>query len=443
VKLTRISDTTGGAPHRAGVISLSDATENGFFIFEEVQKMSDRESLPSSSPTVTVLHTLCSRQLFDPLMDTRFLRITQQSRWRFALKHPAVFREGRHQIWNASEVTLLAHEVCCYDEQLEILWKYDSQDGSLYTLRYAEATAALTQVFFATIPLPSQSCIGMCYVKDKEEQHDGPTTRFHLIIEGVSHLGIVSLAFRQPHQFDSADPQVALLQVQSVALRLSNVTCCCIRACDATRVVPEFWIGAGRSVFKFAQRENGDWGKSRIASFATTDVTAMAAQSANSADPGFTVAGMRNGTLQLLVNGARHHAKFDTTVRHRGSDIRYVYSVADLPYGFLSIARDGEAKVWDVRLLSQEREPVRTLLTSRLDGGQAGVCSAALVQNVLAVTCASTGLTCIDLPLYTTLFHTSQHISPTTRVFLGPRGGADYELLTFSPYFTQRFELCR
>ena len=440
VKLIKVSDATG-LPLHDGEISLADATESGFFIFEAVES----ESKVAASPTLASESTPCNalhiQNTFDPLVDTRFHRITQLRRWRFALKHPSALRESWCDVWSASQVTLLPHEVCCYDEALGLLWKFDGQDGSLYTLRYAGA-AVCSQVLFATVPFPPQSCLGMEYLQGSESVQSSQAASFHLIVAGVSHVAILSFSLLQPQSPATADPQVALVQLQVVALRLSNVTCWCTNAHNTARKLPNLWFGAGRSIFKFSQRDTGDWSKSRVSSFTTTDVTALAVQAAGHTASALTIAGMRNGTLQLIAGGARRQSRFDTTVRHKGSDIRYVFSVPDVLFAFVSIARDGEARVWDARFLSQAKDPVCTLLTSRPDGGQAGMCSAALAGNVLAVSSVSTGLTCLDLPLYTTLFHTKQNISPTTHIALGSKNNVDYDLFTFSPFLTQRFELC-
>ncbi|KPA86944.1 hypothetical protein ABB37_00971 [Leptomonas pyrrhocoris] len=439
VSLIRVSDLTS-SPRRDEVIALADATENGFFIFAEVRDIS---ASPSSPPfTEPQCHSLQSQKTFDPFVDTRFQRIMQLSRWRFTLKHSPALKEYRHDVWSSSEVPRLSHEVCCYDDDLGLLWKFDGQDGALYMLRYTEATAAFSQTLFATIPFPPQVCLQMQYLPGKEDEHAFHTVQFHLVIIGVSHVAIASLSINRDQSSDAAVPQASLQHVQTVALCLSDAACGCTRAHNSTCELPDLWLGAGRSIFKFAQRDSGDWSKSRVTSFSTTDVTALAVQAAGTSTLGFTVAGMRNGTLQLVADGVRRHAKFDTTVRHHGSDIKFVFEIPDVPYGFVSIARNGETKVWDARLLSQEKDPVRTLLKSRPDGGQAGVCSAALAGNVLAVSSASTGLTCVDIPLYTTLLHTVQNISSSTRIVLGTRNGIFYDLYTFSPYFVQRFELC-
>ncbi|KPI83842.1 hypothetical protein ABL78_7108 [Leptomonas seymouri] len=441
VNLIRVSDGTG-IPRRDGMLTLADATENGFFIFAEVLDKSVASSSSSPPSANSSFHASQPQKMLDPLSDTRFHRITQLNRWRFALRHASALKEHRHDLWSSSEVVLLSHEVCCYDDNLGVLWKFDGQDGSLYMLRYTEATAVFLQAPFATIPFPPQSCLRMQYLPGKDVECSLHTLQFHLVIVGVAHVAIASLSINRHEMCIVADPQVTLQRVQTVALHSSNVTCGCIHTRDATREVTDLWIGAGRSIFKFAQRDSGDWSKSRVTSFATTDVTALAVQAARSPSLGFTVAGMRNGTLQLVADGVRRNARFDTTIRHQGSDILYVFEVPCVQYSFVSISRGGEAKVWDARLLSQERDPVRTLLTSRPDGGQAGACSAALAGNVLAVSSASTGLTCVDVPLYTKLLQTTQNISSTTRVVLGTRNSVFYDLYTFSPYFTQRFELC-
>lgn len=442
VKLIRVEDTTG-APHQDGMVSLADASDNGFFVFQEVQGSAFVVAPTASPATVEVPpHTFKQKRLCDPLVDTRFQRMMQPSKWRFALKHVPALHAYRRDVWGSTEVTLLSHEVCCYDEYLGILWKFNAQDGILYIMRYVEATATLTQTQFATVPFPPQSCMGMQLSLGRKESDEASAASYHLVIAGVSHLAIVSLSINSSQRRGTYGPQVALTRVQTVALRLSNVTCWGTQALDGTSQLPEVWIGAGRSVFKFSQRDSGEWSKSRIATFATTDVTALTVQATKMCTPAFAIAGMRNGTLQLIADGTRQYPKFDTIVRHRGSDIRFIYTVPDAPYSFVSIARDGETKVWDARLLREQKDPVQTLLTSRPGGGQAGVCSAALAGNVLAVSSSSTGLTCLDLPLYTTLFHTELNISSTTRITMGTMDSVAYNLFTFSPYFTQRFELC-
>ncbi|KAG5501913.1 hypothetical protein JKF63_04183 [Porcisia hertigi] len=470
--------SSGGAASRLLVdVTLSDATNNDFFVFKEVLSRST-ENNPGgvAAPFLTAASTgaLLKPQStwVDPLTDTQFQRITCLPRWHLSLAHPRLLREARHDTWDAVELNppLHTNDACCYDDFLGIVWKLNGLDGSLWYLRYDDnaattpRVAAITSVCVTTIGVASaQRCVGM-HCKHEEPSLNSATVSEYqatdrraclLFAVTASHALIIRLTYTLCNRF-TVNHALSTLALESVVLKplqLSGVTCCCVGSAVNSVCAPWsssandalFCVGAGRNVFAFTWRHER-WRKIRLASFATTDVTAMTLHTVarHPSLPVTVVAGMRNGTIQVITpeGRTRDRATFDTTPRHGGSDITAMYMVPGMAYGIVSVARDGGARLWDLRCLRSYKDPVCVLLTSRLGGGQSGPCSAAMAGHLLAVSCVSTGLMCVDARTGTQLFHTTHNLSSETRIALGSFDGGDgFELYTFSPHCTQRFHL--
>ncbi|GET89520.1 hypothetical protein, conserved [Leishmania tarentolae] len=471
------SDAT--AARSAISVRLSQATENDFFVFKEVlpQKAEENSGEGAAPLAKSTSFTAQKRQNIwqDPLIDTRFQRITSLPRWRFSVAHPRFLREAQYDTWDAVELAppLNVDDVCCYDDSLGILWSLCGRDGRLWYLQYdinaattTTRSAALTSVCVTTVEVAiAQRCVGMHCQHEGSSSYsaavgdDEATSRCacRLLVITTSHALCIRLAYTWRNRF-TVEGVLSTLKLESVVskpLQLPSVTCCCPgnaekppdaslpSSCDAS-----FCVGAGRSVFAFIWR-NGQWHRVRLASFAATDITALTLHNV----PGHpslsaaVVAGMRNGTIQVVTpqERMRNKATFNPTPRHYGSDITSMYLVQGLAYGIVSVARDGGAKLWDLRHLGSEKDPVCTLLTSRLGGGQSGVCSAAMAGHLLAVSSVSAGLVCVDAQTGAQLFHTAKKLSPETRIAFGSLSNVDgsdgFELYTFSQYYTQRFHL--
>ncbi|TPP52034.1 hypothetical protein CGC20_5255 [Leishmania donovani] len=451
-------------------VRLSEATDNDFFVFKEVlpQKAEENAGEVAAPLVKTTSFTAQERPSSwnDPLIDTRFQRMAFLPRWRFSMAHPRLLREARYDTWDAVELAPPLHvdDACCYDDSLGILWSLNRRDGHLWYLRYDNSAttttrgAALMSVCVTTVDVATaQRCVGMYCQHEGSSSHDAAvgddeeTSRCVccLLVITTSHALYIRLVYTWCNKF-TVEHALSTLKLESVLpkpLQLSSVTCCCPGNAEKPPDVPpssandtSFCVGAGRSVFAFIWR-NGQWHRVRLASFTATDVTALALHGAlgHPSLPVAVVAGMRNGTIQVVTTEGRMRNKaiFNTTPRHYGSDITSMYAVQGLPYGIVSVARDGGAKLWDLRRLGSDKDPVCTLLTSRLGGGQSGVCSTAMAGHLLAVSSVSTGLVCVDAQTGARLFHTTQKLSPATRVALGSLSNVDgndgFELYTFSP----------
>lgn len=470
------SDVTAARPPVS--VRLSEATDNDFFVFKEVlPQKAEKNAGEVATPLVKITSfTAQGRQnsWHDPLIDTRFQRMAFLSRWCFSMAHPRLLREARYDTWDAVELVPPLHvdDVCCYDDSLGILWSLSGRDGRLWYFRYdSSATtttrgAALMSVCVTTIDAATaQRCVGM-YCQHERSSSYGTAVGDDeaasgcvccLLVVTTSHALNIRLVYTWSNRFTVEHP-LSTLKLESVlprALQLSSVTCCCPGNAEKSPDVPlssandtSFCVGAGRSVFAFIWR-HGQWDRVRLATFAATDVTALALHGAlgHPSLPVAVVAGMRNGTIQVVTaeGRMRNKATFNPTPRHNGSDITSMYAVQGLAYGIVSVARDGGAKLWDLRRLGSDKDPVCTLLTSRLGGGQSGACSTAMARHLLAVSSVSTGLVCVDAQTGTRLFHTTQKLSPGTRIAFGSLSNVDsndgFELYTFSPYYTQRFHL--
>ncbi|KAG5476184.1 hypothetical protein LSCM4_05144 [Leishmania orientalis] len=475
VVLERVTETA--AP--AASVTLSEATDNDFFVFKEVLLQRTEEGagqvVTSRIGTDSFTAQRYQNTWHDPLTDTRFQRMTCLPRWRFSMTHPRLLREARHDTWDAVELTppLQAEDVCCYDDSLGILWSLSGRDGRLLYLRYSEKAAittrgtAPTSVCVTTIDVATaQRCVGMHCRNEGASSYGAGVGDYQATSRSVCCLLVVTtshaLSIRLVYNWNSrltVDHALSTMKLESVLLRplhLASVTCSCPgNAEKPPDALPSssandmsFCVGAGRSVSAFIWR-GVQWFRVRLASFAATDVTAVTLHAAlgHPSLPVAVVAGMRNGTIQVVTSEGRMRGKtlFNPTPRHCGSDITSMYVVPGLAYGVVSVARDGGAKLWDLRHLASDKDPVCTLLTSCLGGGQSGACSTAMAGHLLAVSSVSTGLACVDARTGTQLFHTTQRLSPGTRIALGSLnnvGGDDgFELYTFSPYYTQRFHL--
>ncbi|CAM39422.2 conserved hypothetical protein [Leishmania braziliensis MHOM/BR/75/M2904] len=469
----------GSTPRPLVSVTLREATDNDFFIFKEVRsRKAEGDAGEVAAPIIRIApFTPQKRQnsWHDPLTDTRFQRMTFLSRWHFSMAYPRLLREYRYDTWDAIELSPPLHmeDVCCYDDLLGILWCLSGRDGRLCYLRYdnnavtTTRSTALTSVCVTTVDVTTaQRCVGIYCKHEGSPSYDAAGGDYQeanscvccLLVVTASHALCVRLVYTWGNKF-TVDHVLSTLKVESVLskpLQLANVTCCCPGNAEKPPGVPlssstndmSFCVGAGRSVFAFIWR-NGQWRRVRLASFVVTDVTALTLHAAfgHSSLPVAVVAGMRNGTIQVVTAEGRLHNKviFDPTPRHCGSDITSMYAVPGLAYGVVSVARDGGAKLWDLRRLGSDKNPVCTLLTSRLGGGQSGVGSTAMAGHLLAVSSVSTGLVCVDAQTGTQLLHTTKKLSPATRIAFGSLSNVDdndgFELYTFSPHYTQRFHL--
>ncbi|KAG5476460.1 hypothetical protein LSCM1_04166 [Leishmania martiniquensis] len=462
----------------AASVMLSEATENDFFVFKEVLSQRAEEDAGEIASLVGADSFEAQKRhngWHDPLTDTHFQRVTCLPRWRFSMAHPRLLREARHDTWDAVELTPPLHidDLCCHDDSLGILWSLSGRDGRLSYLRYIDKatnttrSTELTSVCVTTIDMATaQRCVRMsCRHKGASSSVAGVVDCQSasrcvccLLVITTSHALSLHLVYDWKNGF-TVDHALSTMKLESVLLKplhLASVTCSCPGNAEKPHDAllssspndMSFCVGAGRSVFAFTWR-GAQWFKARLATFAATDVTAVTLHAVlgHPSLPVAVVAGMRNGTIQLVPSEGRMRGKtvFNPTPRHCGSDITSMYVVPGLPYGVVSVARDGGAKLWDLRRLASDKDPVCILLTSRLGGGQSGVCSTAMAGHLLAVSSVSTGLVCVDARTGTQLFHTTQRLSPATRIALGSINGVDgndgFELYTFSPYYTQRFYL--
>ncbi|KAK7194431.1 hypothetical protein NESM_000359600 [Novymonas esmeraldas] len=487
VVLQRVGDGLVAAARAPVDVALSQATDNGFFVFKEVvrRQTGERATVASSSAEAEAVSsapvTRSPRPWCDPFTDVRFQRVVSLSRWRFSADHPQRLRELRHDTWDTAALDLALHseDACCNDGVLGIVWRLSGRDGGVWYLRNGDTASANgtapTSIRVALIPqAASQRCVEMYCTHTVAPSPDTAvsdslnrgTCVCRLLVVTTTHVLHIHLLYSRPDESAVVHALSTLRLGSALAtpLLLASVTCCCLGDVELPPPPPSapalpnsaavssngdgefsFCVGAGRSVFAFLWR-GGQWRKTRVVSFAATDVTAVAVVERVGLRVPVVVAGMRNGTMQVVEAVGRRRGKvtFDPTPRHTGSDIIAVYPALGLVHGVVSVARDGGAKVWDLRRLPLEKDPVHTLLEARPGGGQAGVCSSAMVGPILAASSISTGLVCVDVRTAAQLFHTADHLSPSTRLTFGPScdGDGGYELFTFGPYYTQHLQLC-
>lgn len=431
----------GGLSRGMREVLLSEAADNGFFVFKEV-KVTSEVSRQRGGGSVEVASLMANLSSLDPLSSVSYQRIVDYNSWREAITYPTQLQKVSQHRFAYSEDGIRMQDICCYDDRFGLIWRFDGYRGSLGCVYFSELLSRMVSAVALNIPFPPQQCVGLKCVREDTEALE--TNRFCLLVVGTVHVALLSLVFIGTPSPCQTEPLVSLLNMQLLPLHVPAVTCWWSPDIVSLGLPLSFCIGSERSVYQYNSLPQDSGRRQRVASFSKTDVTSITArESMNGGPPKYLVAGMRNGTIQLVAeDGAKVSTTFNTSVRHSGSDITSMYTVPGMEYGFVSVARDGEAKLWDARYLRTVKDPVSTLLSSSPERGQLGCCSVAFHEHLIATSSAEYGAVCVDIPHSRIVFQSKESSLSPTRVFLGKISYfTGYELLVFSPYATERYTL--
>ncbi|KAH8612650.1 hypothetical protein ERJ75_000878900 [Trypanosoma vivax] len=316
-------------------VTLLEASDKGFYIFDGVKDLKQR--------------MVDTRYSLSPIHEGRYARIVLGTQLRNALESPGWLRtkgicwERTHYSMHPSSV------VSCFPDGRFVFTRNEPQ-LSLYVVEDNKVAR------HATVNDDSVESVLGLYVA-------GPTSLVMARHGSIQYL-----------RWDPDSPLDPVTWITSRCPVAFSIVCPTLLMNDQGD--PCVMIASECTLFSGIILEGNMPVIRKLHTFRKTPISSLGAYSSGALVGKVVVCGMRNGTIQVQPLELIKTRSFDTSVRHNGSSVSYLYCVPDT-FNFVSVSSCGEVKLWDVRYMSTV-EPVSEIGgctgVQRYHGSQATFC---------------------------------------------------------------------